>query len=106
MRSRNLIPLGFVALHWVLIAAALIWRGHSYPFHLAYEPLLLQFILVADLPALLVLLAVGIEIKLSLADNTWWEVSLAVIGISLQWAALGLLVSRSRHHRKGLTALE
>jgi hypothetical protein len=106
MRLRNLIPAAFVVIHWVLYAVALAWRGHSFPFHLVYEPLLLQILWIADLPALLVLLAFGIEVKLSLADSSWWELALTMIGISVQWLIMGIMVSRFLRNRKSSEKLD
>ncbi len=95
MRLRNLIPAGLVVIHWVLFAAALIWRGHPHNFHLANESLLLIILWVVDLPALVVLLAFGIELKLDLViANSFWILSLAVIAISLQWLLIGIVLSR------------
>ena len=102
MRPRNLIPPAFVVIHWVLFAAALIWRGHPHNFHLLNESLLLIIIWLADLPALIVLLAFGIEIKVDLvAANSFWVLSLAVIAISLQWLLIGIVFSRFIHSNNG-----
>jgi hypothetical protein len=95
MRLRNLIPAAFVVIHWVLFAAALIWRGHPHNFHLANESLLLIILWVADLPAQVVLLAFGMGIDTDLvAANSFWVLSLAVIAISLQWLLIGIVFSR------------
>jgi hypothetical protein len=95
MKLRNLIPPAFVVIHWVLFAAALIWRGHPHNFHFAYESLLLIILWVVDLPAMVVLLAFGVEIKLDLVtDNSFSVLAAAVIAISLQWWLIGIVLSR------------
>ncbi len=106
MRFRNLIPACLVVIHWGLFVVAIIWRGHTQSFHLVYESLLLQILWLVDLPATLVLLMIGIEVKLSLADNSWWVLSLAVIGISIQWVIIGIIISRILHKRKGSKNLD
>lgn len=95
-----------VLIHWVLFAAACVWRGHANSFHWVYEPLLLQVLWLADLPALAILFAFGIEINISLTSNSWWVLALAVIGISVQWVIIGIIISRILHKRKGSKNLD
>ena len=95
MRLRILVPAGLIVIHWLLFATALIWRGHPHNLHLANESLLLIIVWIADLPALAVLLAFGIEINTDLVTaNSFWMLSLAVIAISLQWLLIGVVLSR------------
>ena len=100
MRLRNLIPPGLVVIHWVLLWMAFIWRGHPHNLHFAHESLLLQIVWIADLPAMLVLLALGIEINTDLTHNSFWILSLAIIAISLQWLVIGVVLSRFNNARQ------
>jgi len=97
MKHRNLIIVGVVILHWALLAIALIWRGHTYSLHLLSESLLLNIIWIADLPTILILSVLGIEINTSLTYNPWWLLLLAIIAISLQWIVLGIAFWRFTH---------
>ncbi len=102
LRFRILVPAGLIGIHWVLFGTALIWRGDTNSLHWWYESLLLQILLIADLPAMLILSAIGIEFNNSFTDNSFWVFSLAVLAISLQWLLIGVVfgVSASASWRR------
>ncbi len=95
--ARNLILTNIVL--WA-VALYIRRKGGAHDFHFIYEPILVQILLVLNLPALLfagVLLIPLVYFGLGVTPNetnSWYEYFLALLCASLQWGLIGCLIEK------------
>ena len=82
-----------IGLHWITVAIALLLRGNlERPIHFYYEPLLLQVLLLLDLPALSIAEAFGVSLDVMLMNIPVLNATLVFLVISLQWFFVSLIL--------------
>src|SRR5688572_8903793 len=89
----NPTAVGIAVMHWIVVLFAIFGEDHTHPFHFYYEPLLTQFLVIINTPALSLAMFIAWPVVYVLGMQGWAAdmvlyISWFITG-SLQWLLIG-----------------
>ena len=95
----------FFFAHWILFAVAIYQRGgFIYPFHSEYEPLLVNILIIINLPAIFLIVIIGLVLSVLpqsvLSQFEELKYLICFLPISLQWLIIGYGIEKLIKRRR------